>query len=79
MAFLLIYGSLMDVFEGLFYLRGVHNCYVVVQQRITLFSSMLLFMPSATYFFSAAKKSKQKRPLSNAEGLAQRKSFVEVA
>ena len=29
-------------------------------------------MPSATYFFSTAKKSKQKMPLSNAEGLAQR-------
>ena len=33
-------------------------------------------MPSATYFFSAAKKSKQKMPLSNAEGLAQRKSLL---
>ena len=33
-------------------------------------------MPSATYFLSPATKSKQKMPLSNAEGLAQRKSFL---
>ena len=33
-------------------------------------------MPSATYFFSPAKKSRQKMPLSNAEGLAQRKPFL---
>ena len=33
-------------------------------------------MPSATNFLSAATKSRQKRPLSNAEGLAQRKSLL---
>ncbi len=33
-------------------------------------------MPSATDFFSTAKKSRQKMPLSNAEGLAQRKSLL---
>ena len=41
--------------------------------------SYFLFMPSATYFLSPATKSRQKMPLSNAEGLAQRKSFVRDA
>ncbi len=32
-------------------------------------TSFIFVLPSATYFFSTAKKSKQKMPLSNAEGL----------
>ena len=44
--------------------------------RVILGGCFFLFMPSATYFFSTAKKSRQKMPLSNAEGLAQREPFV---
>ena len=33
------------------------------------FTFFIFVLPSATYFFSAAKKSRQKMPLSNAEGL----------
>ncbi len=39
-------------------------------------TSFIFVLPSATYFLSAATKSRQKRPLSNAEGLAQHKSFL---
>ncbi len=37
--------------------------------RVILGGRFFFFMPSATYFFSTAKKSRQKMPLSNAEGL----------
>ena len=60
-------------------MKGVDNSFVVVQRRIEFFN-IFLFMPSATYFLSAAedanerlKKSKQKMPPSNAGRLAQRK------
>jgi len=36
----------------------------------------IFILPSATYFLSPATKSRQKMPLSNAEGLAQHKSFL---
>ena len=45
-------------------------------KHLVLKHRWLPLMPSATYFFLTAKKSRQKMPLSNAEGLAQRKSLL---
>ena len=45
-------------------------------KRLVLKHRWLPPMPSATYFLSTATKSKQKMPLSCAEGLAQRKSLL---
>ncbi len=41
-------------------MRGVDNSFVVVQRRIEFFN-IFLFMPSATSFFCAPKKMKQKK------------------
>ena len=57
-------------------MKGVHNPYCRGTTTYKVFSIIFLFMPSATYFLSPATKSRQKMPLSNAEGLAQRKSFL---
>ena len=48
---------------------------VACLKRLVLKRRLLPSMPSATDFFSTAKKRKQKMPLSNAERLAQRKSL----
>ena len=66
-------------------LHRVANVLLAHLRRLVLQSRWLPPMPSATYFFSTAKKSKRagyncpsssKMPLSNAERLAQRKSLL---
>ena len=53
-------------------MRNGEQTYV---KHLALQHRLLPLMPSATYFFLTAKKSRQKMPLSNAERLAQRKSL----
>lgn len=45
------------------------NIALLVESAGDNFTFFIFVLPSATYFFSAAKKSRQKMPLSNAEGL----------
>ena len=48
-------------------------------KRLVLQHRLLASMPSATYFLSTATKSRQKMPLSNAEGLGTAQSAFVIA
>ena len=48
-------------------------------KRLVLQHRLLPLMPSATYFLSTATKSRQKMPLSNAEGLGTAQSAFVIA
>ena len=67
---------LVSVTDVAYVCKKTGNNIALLVESVGANSTLFIFvLPSATYFLSAATKSRQKRPLSNAERLAQRKSL----